>query len=1053
MIMKRLILAGIIAGCLSSGAQAACLAWQSSREEVRQEATFATDIAPLVHQKCARCHRPGQVGPFPLLTYQEVRDRAATIKAVVASGYMPPWKAVNPNVTFADDRRLSDAEIKLIDRWIADGCPPGDLARVPEPPQFPDGWILGEPDLVVKMSGEFPVPADGPDIYRSFVFPLNLPEDRWVKAVELRPRAKSAVHHALFFLDSTGAARKMDGADGQPGISGMGFLAGLGGNDPSPTMVERASGILSRLRGGVQTPGSGDEQGRIDLAIARGLGGYVPGAVPARLPGDLAMALPRGTDIVMQTHFHPSGKPETEQAELALYFADKPPSRQLVPLQVPAMFGFGAGIDIPPGEKNFRIRDSFVLPIDVEAISVGGHAHYICREMQLTARLPSGQATTLLKIDDWDLDWQDRYTYAAPIPLPAGTELVAEIGYDNSSENPENPNHPPQRIRWGRQSNDEMGSITLTVVAAEEAERPELQQAIRTYFIRTVADRFTQGAGISRMLVQLDEDRDGRLQRPELPPRLAGRNFDWLDTDRDESLDEEELQRIGELRAQLNSSPAGVATAAPSSEETKDLPVPTSPLPELTDLLGTSHRPWENPNTRAVVLAFVSLDCPIANAYQPTLKRIAREHAGAGVEWFIVHSAAATTCAAAAEHAQQFKVEATVVLDKDQAIARRIGATKTPEVFVFTRESIRPVYRGRIDNAYADYGKKRAEPTENDLADALAAVLAGREPAKRQTTPVGCFINFAESASGGADDYDPLRIAAGEIEQQTFDVHDDTRKRVIPVRVYLPVDPSPAAVILFSHGLGGNRDGSRYLGMHWAARGYVAVFLQHPGSDDAVWKEVPLLEKMNAMRKAANGQNFQLRVKDVSAVLDQLAAWNKSANHPLSGRLDLDRIGMAGHSFGAVTTQAVAGQAIMGRTPYLDQRIKAALPMSPSVPELGGAERAFGQVKIPWLLMTGTHDQSIISNADAASRLEVFSALPAGSKYELVLDRAEHSAFSDRGLPIDKLPRNPNHHRAILAVSTSFWDAYLRQDPAARVWLDGTGVQQVLESADRWQTK
>ncbi|MEQ1904335.1 MAG: cytochrome c [Pirellulaceae bacterium] len=508
--------------------------------------TFSSDIATIIYDKCSSCHRPGQVGPFPLLTFDDVKKRASTIEAVIENDYMPPWKPVNHNVQFSNDRSLSKSQKEKLRQWIAADCPEGDRVAMPTPPEFPDGWSLGKPDLIVKMNGQFEIPADGPDIYRSFVFPLQLPEDKWVKAIELRSSAKSAMHHALFFLDLSGNARKMDGSDGKAGISGMGFLADFGG--AAGGNQTGGGGLLSRLGGQRNQRGtSAMEDGRIDGALARGLGGYVPGAMPTKLPGDLAMALPKGSDIVMQTHFHPSGKRETEQAEMALYFADRPPSKQLVPIQVPAMFGFGANIDIPAGEKNFRVTDSFTLPIDVKAISVGGHAHYICREMKMIARTPTGTEITLMQIDDWDLDWQDRYLYAEPVFLPAGTVITTDIVYDNSADNPENPYQPPQGIRWGRQSNDEMGSVTLAVVAADESQRPDLQVALRTHFTSSIADRFTKGKETGQMLLQLDENRDGKLQKSEAPPRLSGRVFEMLDQDSDGALDAAELGRLREL--------------------------------------------------------------------------------------------------------------------------------------------------------------------------------------------------------------------------------------------------------------------------------------------------------------------------------------------------------------------------------------------------------------------------------------------------------------------------------------------------------------------------
>lgn len=303
--------------------------------------------------------------------------------------------------------------------------------------------------------------------------------------------------------------------------------------------------------------------------------------------------------------------------------------------------------------------------------------------------------------------------------------------------------------------------------------------------------------------------------------------------------------------------------------------------------------------------------------------------------------------------------------------------------------------------------------------------------------------------------YDPLRLPADRAAS-TLDlvVSDAARNRQIPVLVYLPASAEPAPVVLFSHGLGGSREGNAFMGLHWAGRGYIAAFLQHPGSDTSVWQDVPPLRRMAEMRRAASAANYLLRVEDVPVVLDELGRWHVAEGHPLRGRLDMAKVGMSGHSFGAVTTQAVSGQtAVRGRISYADERIRAAIAFSPSSPRVGDPQQAFSTVRVPWLLMTGTKDVSPIGDADLASRLAVFPALPAGGKYELVLGDAEHSAFTDRALPGDTEARNPNHHRVILALSTAFWDAYLRGDAAARVWLDGAGPASVIERSDRWQRK
>lgn len=303
--------------------------------------------------------------------------------------------------------------------------------------------------------------------------------------------------------------------------------------------------------------------------------------------------------------------------------------------------------------------------------------------------------------------------------------------------------------------------------------------------------------------------------------------------------------------------------------------------------------------------------------------------------------------------------------------------------------------------------------------------------------------------------YDPLAVPAG-FEPQILDmtITDRSRKRDIPIRVYLPAVHSPAPIVIFSHGLGGSCKGNGFMGRHFSARGFVTVFIQHPGSDIAVWQGVPLRERMANMRKAAGLENFMLRAKDIPFLIDELGHLN-ATNKDLKDRMDLRKVGMSGHSFGAVTTQAVAGQWFLGgRQTLTDPRIKAAIAYSPSSPrESEPATKSFGSVKVPWLLMTGTDDVSPIGNQSAESRLTIFPALPAGGKYEAVLYKAEHSAFTDTALPGDKESRNPNHHRVILGLSTAFWEAYLKGDKLAQAWLDGSGPRTIMEAKDAWRRK
>jgi hypothetical protein len=212
------------------------------------------------------------------------------------------------------------------------------------------------------------------------------------------------------------------------------------------------------------------------VANSGGLGGWAVGATPVFLADGLALPLPKGSDVVLQMHFHMTGKPETERSVVGIYFADRAPERKLWAVQIPAVFGFGAGLDIPAGEKSYTIQDSMTLPVDVQAFAASAHAHYVAKEMKATATLPDGSTQPILWIQDWDFNWQDRYTYKAPVTLPKGTRIDVKLTYDNSAANPRNPSNPPKRVLWGEQSFDEMGSVGMQIVALKKEDEAALQQ-------------------------------------------------------------------------------------------------------------------------------------------------------------------------------------------------------------------------------------------------------------------------------------------------------------------------------------------------------------------------------------------------------------------------------------------------------------------------------------------------------------------------------------------------------------------------------------------------
>jgi hypothetical protein len=448
------------------------------------EPAFSKDIAPIIFQNCTSCHRPGEAAPFPLQSYSDVAKRGDLIAEVLSTHQMPPWKAAAGSVAFRYERRLKDNEIRLIIDWVKDGMPEGNPAEMPQLPEFTSGWSLGEPDLIVTMPSSYAVPADGPDIYRNFVIPLGLDGDRWVKAIDFRPSARSVVHHSLFFFESTGLARKLDDEDKQAGFKGgMGAMARLRQGQP-PVMTSDGAETKPGTRRGRLGRGNGplDSENPSASPTFGPLGGWALGAQPHPLPEGLAYRRPAGADLILATHFHPSGKSEEEVSTVGIYFAREPITRRFTAVQLPPAFGAFKHINIPAGQKEYTIEDSFELPIDVEAFGVSAHAHYLGKSMTLTATLPEGETKTLLLIPDWDFAWQEQYRFAEFVPLPKGTRLHSRITYDNSSENSRNPSSPPAAVRFGEESTDEMGSITLMVVAAEESELPQLLNAYRSHF-------------------------------------------------------------------------------------------------------------------------------------------------------------------------------------------------------------------------------------------------------------------------------------------------------------------------------------------------------------------------------------------------------------------------------------------------------------------------------------------------------------------------------------------------------------------------------------------
>ncbi|HWY03102.1 MAG TPA: tetratricopeptide repeat protein [Candidatus Acidoferrum sp.] len=449
-----------------------------------EQVTFNRDIAPIIFQSCTACHRPGEAAPFSLLNYADVKKHARQIVDATESRAMPPWLPEPQKLKFADELRLADAEINLILRWVEQGEIEGDPADLPPQPRLVAGWRLGKPDLVLTANKPLTLPPSGSDTYWNFIFPVPIQETRWVKAIEIRPGDKRYVHHANILVDREASSRQREA---EPG-------AGFGGME-------------IRIESQVFDPDS-------HLLF------WKPGTVPYVEPDGMALRLDKGTDLILNTHLQPSGKPEVIQPSIGLYFTPHPATRLPMLLQLEN----DAQLDIPPGQKDFLVSDDFTLPIDVELLAIYPHAHYLGKDIQAFATLPDGTQKTLIHIAQWNLNWQAVYRYAEPVRLPRGTKLSLRYRYDNSEENPLNPNHPPARVRGGNRSSDEMCHLWLQVLPvnfdpAEGDPRRALQEALARHNVEKNPGDFEAHYNLAAML-QARDKLDAAIGEYQLAVRL-----------------------------------------------------------------------------------------------------------------------------------------------------------------------------------------------------------------------------------------------------------------------------------------------------------------------------------------------------------------------------------------------------------------------------------------------------------------------------------------------------------------------------------------------------
>ncbi len=425
--------------------------------------TYTRDVAFILQKNCQECHRRGQVGPFALETYEQARKRAADIAEVAETRKMPPWKpAPQFAPRFKHDRSLSTTEIAILSAWNEVGAPEGDPADMPQPVSFAEEWKLGQPELVVELPEPYTVPASGDDIYRCFVIPTNLPDDVYIEAVEYRPGNRRVVHHILTYTDTSGEARKRDERDAGPGYT---CFSGPG------------------------------------VEIHGDLGGWAPGNEASRLPEGVGRILPKKADVLVQIHYHPSGKVETDRTRIGLHFAKKP---------VKQIMHWAAAINtsfkLAPGDANIEVKAEWKAPTDLEGLAVTPHMHLLGRNMVMTATYPDGTSEELIKILDWDFNWQNTYYFEKPIDLPKGTVVKVVAHFDNSDQNPRNPSKPPKTVGFGEGTTDEMciGFIAITQ-KGQDLTRPGAKDELRSIlkkqeedFRKTLEKRGRTGQKASR---------------------------------------------------------------------------------------------------------------------------------------------------------------------------------------------------------------------------------------------------------------------------------------------------------------------------------------------------------------------------------------------------------------------------------------------------------------------------------------------------------------------------------------------------------------------------
>ena len=441
------------------------------------QVTFNKDIAPIIFNNCASCHRPGESGPFSLLTYRNALKHAAQIAAVTRIRFMPPWLPEPGYGDFVGARRLTKDEITLIQLWVQEGAVEGESGDLPPVPKFAEGWQLGTPDLVLTTSRDYILPAEGDhgrDVFRNLIVPVPISRTRYVRAIEFHPGNLRIFHHANILTDPTESLRRLDGRDGQPGFSGMDLEIESDRFDPDAHFLF-----------------------------------WKPGTPPAAESDGIPWRLDRGADLILNLHMRPDGKPEVVRPEVGLYFTDDPPTKLPMLLQLEN----DRALRIPPRDRQFVVTDDFKLPLDVELLAIYPHAHYLGKDIQGFATLPDGTKKWLIWIRDWNFDWQGVFRYQQPLFLPRNTILHMRWTYDNTAANVRNPNQPPKLVVGGNQATDEMSHLWVQVLPVNTGQlgvdpRLVLQVAISRHKLEKDPENTTAHFNLGAALEAMDKPQE-----------------------------------------------------------------------------------------------------------------------------------------------------------------------------------------------------------------------------------------------------------------------------------------------------------------------------------------------------------------------------------------------------------------------------------------------------------------------------------------------------------------------------------------------------------------